>query len=122
MTQYPVFEYLPFESLISNTQEEYYKALMLSDQSANSTPFIEYLLNVIDNSLAELLAFNGRRLTTDERLEYISELGIKEFSRKEYMNIFKSISSATASRDLKKGVEKGILKVSGEKNKTRYTL
>jgi Fic family protein len=122
MTQYPVFEYLPFESLISNTQEDYYKALMLSDQSANSTPFIEYLLSVIDNSLSELLAFNGRRLTTDERLEYISELGIKEFSRKEYMNIFKSISSATASRDLKKGVEKGILKVSGEKNKTRYAL
>jgi len=122
MTQYPVFEYLPFESLISNTQEEYYKALMLSDQSANSTPFIEYLLGVIDNSLSELLVFNGKRLSTNERLEYISELGIKEFSRKDYMNIFKSISSATASRDLKKGVEKGILEVSGEKNKTRYTL
>jgi len=122
MTQYPVFEYLPFESLISNTQKEYYKALMLSDQSANSTPFIEYLLRVIDNSLSELLVFNGRQLSATERLEYMSEMGIKEFSRKDYMNIFKSISSATASRDLKKGVEKGILKASGEKNKTRYSI
>ncbi len=122
MNKYPVFEYLPFESLISETQDDYYKALMLSDQTANSTHFIEYLLNVIDNSLSELLRFNGKKLTAKERLEYITSIGIKEFSRKDYMDIFKNISSSTASRDLKKGVDEGILKINGEKNKTRYTL
>jgi len=120
MNKYPVFEYLPFESLISKTQEKYYEALMLSDKSANSTPFIEYLLNVIDNSLTELLKFNGKKLTSTERLEYITSLKINEFSRKEYMDIFKNISSATASRDLKKGVEMGVLEAFGEKNKTKY--
>ncbi len=122
MDKYPVFEYLPFESLIRKTQDDYYRALQLSDKTANSTPFIEYLLNVIDNSLSELLRFNGKRLTAKERLEYVQNLVIKEFSRKEYMDIFKNISSSTASRDLKKGVDEGILKIKGERNKTRYIL
>jgi Fic family protein len=77
---------------------------------------------VIDNSLEELLKFRGKTLTSSERLEYIINIGLKEFSRKDYMDIFKSISSSTASRDLKKGVEMGILKVSGNKNKTKYSL
>ena len=122
MGKYSVFEYLPFESLISKTQEDYYKALVKSDQIANSTPFIEYLLGVIDNSLSELLKFSGKKLTSVERLEYIINIGINEFSRKDYMEIFKNISSSTASRDLKKGVEMGSLKVLGEKNNTKYTL
>ena len=122
MNKYPVFEYLPFENLISKTQTDYYKALATSDQTGNSTPFIEYLLNVIDGSLEELLKFRGKKLTSTERLEYIKNMGLKEFSRKDYMDIFKHISTSTASRDLKKGVERGILKVSGEKNKTKYTL
>ena len=122
MDKYPVFEYLPFESLISKTQPDYYKALAQSDKIANSTPFIEYLLSVIDNSLEELLKFTGKILTSSERLEYIISIGLKEFSRKDYMNIFKNISSSTASRDLKKAVEMEIIKVTGSKNKTKYSL
>jgi hypothetical protein len=37
------------------------------------------------------------------------------------MNTFKDISTATASRDLKKGVMLGLYTTSGEKNKTIYT-
>ena len=122
MHQYPVFEFLPFESLIAKTQTYYYKALKQSDQMGNATPFIEYLLRVIDNSLEELLQFRGKKLTSSDRLEYILKMKLSEFSRKDYMAIFKNISSSTASRDLKKGVAMGILKVSGEKNKTTYTL
>jgi len=122
MDKYPVFEFLPFESLISKTQKEYYQSLAISDKKANSTPFIEYLLNVIDNSLTDLLKFSGRKLTAKERLEYLISLGINEFTRKDYMEIFKNISTSTASRDLKKGVELRILKSIGTKNKTKYTL
>jgi len=102
MGKYPVFEYLPFESLIAKTQTDYYKALAQSDQIGNSTPFIEYLLGVINNSLEELLKFRGKKLTASDRLEYIINIRLNEFSRKDYMDIFKNISSATASRDLKK--------------------
>lgn len=118
--KYPVFEFLPFETLICNDQEQYYKALAESDKSGNSTKFIEYMLNVIHVSLLELLNYNSRILTEKDRLEYFSSLNKAEFTRKDYMNVFKDISSATASRDLKKGVDLDIFEKIGEKNKTRY--
>lgn len=120
MEKYPLFEFLPFETLISNDQEKYYKALAESDKLGNSTKFIEYMLNVIHISIHELLDYNNRTFTDKERLEYFSSLGKSEFNRKDYMNVFKDISSATASRDLKKGVELNIFERIGEKNKTRY--
>jgi len=38
------------------------------------------------------------------------------------MDIFKDIASATASRDLKKGLEIEIFEKIGERNKTKYRL
>ena len=122
MHEYPVFEFLPFETLISETQDKYYKALAMSDKSGKSTIFIEYMLGVIQASLEHLLNYNHRILKDMDRLAYFSNLGIKEFNRKDYMNIFKNISSATASRDLKKGIELNMFKSIGEANKTKYTL
>lgn len=122
MNEYPVFEFLPFETLISQTQNEYYKSLVLSDKSGKSTYFIEYMLNVIDQSLQSLLDYNNRTLKDLDRLEYFIKLGIKEFSRKEYMNVFKDVSSATASRDLKKGVELNMFESFGNLNKTKYEV
>jgi Fic family protein len=57
-----------------------------------------------------------------DRLEYFGSLGKMEFTRKDYMDVFKDISSATASRDLKKGVELNLFEKTGEMNKTRYKL
>jgi Fic family protein len=122
MAEYPIFEFLPFETLISETQEEYYKSLALSDQSGKSTYFIEYMLGVIEKSLESLLNYNNRVLKDIDRLEYFVKLGIKEFSRKNYMNIFKEISSATASRDLKKGIEINMFVSVGNLNKTKYIV
>ena len=122
MEKYPVFEFLPFETLISNDQVNYYKALAESDKSGKSTTFIEYMLNVINISISELLDFNNRTLSEQDRLEHYISLNKTEFTRKDYMNVFKDISSATASRDLKKGAELGLFEKIGEKNKTMYRL
>jgi Fic family protein len=122
MEKYPIFEFLPFEALFIKDQEQYYKALAESDKSGNSTQFIEYMLNVIDISISELLDFNNRTLTEKDRLEYFMSLNKTEFTRKDYMDIFKDISSSTASRDLKKGAELGLFERNGEKNKTKYRL
>ena len=122
LDEYPVFEFLPFESLISQTQQDYYDALGKSDREGNSTIFIEYMLSVIERSLTELLDFNNRIFSDIDRLEYFIALGKKEFSRKDYMNVFKNISSATASRDLKKGLELNMFEKTGIKNKTIYKL
>lgn len=122
LNKYPLFEFLPFETLISQTQQEYYDALGKSDDEGNSTIFIEYMFGVIDKSLTELLDFNNRIFTDVDRLEYFISLGKKEFTRKDYMNVFKNISSATASRDLKKGVEMNLFNRVGTKNNTIYKL
>lgn len=120
MKEYPVFEFIPFENSIHKTQKDYYLALSQSDKSGSSTPFIEYMLGVIDDSLYKLLDFKSRILTTEDRLNYFTELNKTEFSRKDYMNVFKEISSATASRDLKKGVELVLFHKEGDKTKTVY--
>jgi Fic family protein len=122
MEKYPIFEFLPFETLINTDQEKYYKALTESDKSGKSTPFIEYMLGVIDISISELLNFNNRTLNEKDRLEYFVSLNKTQFTRKNYMDIFKDISSATASRDLKKGTDLKIFEKIGELNKTIYKL
>ncbi|WP_188466265.1 Fic family protein [Bizionia arctica] len=122
MEKYPIFEFLPFETMISNDQEHYYKALAASDKSGKSTKFIEYMLNVIDVSMNDLMDFNNRTLTEQNRLEYFVSINKKAFSRKDYMNVFKDISSSTASRDLKKGLKLNLFKKLGENNKTTYKI
>ena len=122
LAEYPVFEFLPFETLISQTQSEYYKSLALSDKSGKSTIFIEYMLGVIEKSLENLLNYNNRVLKDIDRLEYFLNLGNKDFNRKDYMNIFKDLSSATASRDLKKGIELKMFVRIGNLNKTKYIV
>ncbi len=122
LKEYQVFEFLPFETMINTTQDEYYKSLSLSDKSGKSTPFIEYMLDVINQSLSQLLNYNNRILKDTDRLDYFLSLGFKEFSRKDYMNIFKDISTATASRDLKKGIELKLFKSNGQLNKTKYIV
>jgi Fic family protein len=122
LSKYPVFEFLPFETLISKTQKKYYAALSQSDRTDNSSVFIEYMLEVIDKSLAELLNFNNRTLKDIDRINYFIELGNREFTRKDYMNVFKDISSATASRDLKKGLDLNLFSITGTQNKAKYKI
>ncbi|MCO4755127.1 MAG: hypothetical protein KC478_11640, partial [Bacteriovoracaceae bacterium] len=44
----------------------------------------------------------------------------KHFSRKEYLSLFKNISSATSSRDLREGVDMELLVKTGSGNQTKY--
>jgi Fic family protein len=121
MQQYPVFEYLPIESLIKENQAAYYDVLSQSDKSGSSTPFIEFMLGIILQSLENLLKTQNRTLTTENRIELYKEvIGSNEFSRKDYLQNFKEISQATASRDLKWAVEQNILTKTGDKRLTKY--
>jgi Fic family protein len=110
------------ETLISQTQQDYYVALAQSDKAGKSTLFIEYMLDVIDKSLHELLNFNNRILKYTDRLNYFISIGKVEFTRKDYMDVFKDISTATASRDLKKGVVLNLFYKTGNKINTIYKL
>ena len=122
MHQYPVFDFLPFETLISKHQKKYYLALSNSDKQGESTIFISFMLKILSESLDELLTERTGPITNDERMRIFLETGVKGFTRKDYMNFFKAISSATASRDLRQAAKEGLIKKLGDKNKTTYKI
>lgn len=118
---YPVFEYLPIETLIKERQEQYYESLGKSDHTGESTVFIEFMLEIILESLEELLNIQNVSLTNIDRINLFKSI-VKEdsFSRKEYLMNFREISPATASRDLKFAVENELIEKIGDKNTARY--
>lgn len=122
MSGYPVFEFLPFETLIAKNQSSYYKSLSASDKQGKSTKFIEFMLSVIEQALDELLQTRSKRPDSTQRLMAFLEQVEGEFSRSDYMQHFSEISTATASRDLRNGVEIRIIKKTGDKKTTRYRL
>lgn len=121
MQQYPVFEYLPTESLIKENQQEYYNKLSESDKAGQSTPFVEFMLSIILQSLEQVLQSQNINWNTKDRIFLFKEkIGNKTFSRKDYLQNFKNISAPTASRDLKWAVDENILIKSGEQRLTEY--
>ena len=119
----PVFEYLPVEQAIKNSQEEYYRVLSESDKAGLSTRFVEYSLEKIKLSLEELVSIRPESMNDKERMTYfIEQFKEKDFSRKDYMKVFPKISGATASRDLQKALENNLLIKVGEKRLTRYKV
>jgi len=120
MEDYPIFEFLPFETLIAKNQAAYYNSLSSSDKEGKSTKFIDYMLRIIDESLNEVLENRTKKLSDEERIRVFVEDFIQEFTRKDYLNYYKDLSAATASRDLKKAVEMGIILKNGDKNSTTY--
>lgn len=122
MKHSPVFEFLSVESLIHKKQKSYYKALKESDIAGSSTRFIEFSLEII---LQSLLDYREKMVFTktkkEDRIEVATDhFGDKPFSRKEYLNLHKGISTASASRDLALAVKMGILSMFGEKAMAVY--
>jgi len=117
----PVFEFLPIESIIKAKQSEYYRILGESDNKGDSTGFIEFMLQIINESLEELLTNQNVNLTSKDRITIFREkIRKSSFNRQDYMRHFKDISTATASRDLKLAVDDGILEKTGDKRTTLY--
>lgn len=121
---HPLFEFTPVESLIKKKQRAYYKALELSDKKGQSTDFVLFMLETIRESLEGLLLeIRPARETSESRVERTKEYFLKRsFSRKEYLQFQKTISTATASRDLSRAVKQGLLKKRGDKALAEYSF
>ena len=122
MRYHPVFEFLPVEHLIREHQREYYRLLAAGDDSGDCTAFVAFLLLQIEKALHLLIDdTRGITHTNESRLEIArAGMGEKTFSRKDYQNLFKTISTATASRDLQHGIDTGVLVRSGDKRTAVY--
>ena len=51
----PIFEWVPIESIIKDSQEEYYKAIGLSTSEGKSNKFILFMLGVIKKAVEEIV-------------------------------------------------------------------
>ncbi len=58
-----IFEYVPIESQIKKYQEEYYKVINNCNNTGNSNEFIEFMLNMIDKELDNLLDSTEKEIT-----------------------------------------------------------
>ena len=118
---YPVFEFLPIETLIKERQEQYYESLGKSDNTGESTVFIEFMLEIINIALEDLLRSQNHTLTSTDRISIFKNfIGYELFTRQDYLRHNKEISTATASRDLKEAVDNGVIEKNGEKRLTKY--
>jgi Fic family protein len=119
---HPIFEFVPFESAIKKRQAAYYRVLGECDRAGDASRFVAFSLDTIVESLSELTdALRPEPLSVADRLRAAREtFGSKNFTRKDYLRLHKTLSTATASRDLRAGVAGGQLARSGEKALTRY--
>lgn len=117
----PVFEFLPIEALIKERQQDYYDVLRMSDNKGNSTDFIEFMLEIINDALENLLSLQNISVSNKDRIQlYKNIIGKKFFTRQDYLRHNKEVSSATASRDLREAVKERILEKKGDKRLTEY--
>ena len=119
---HPVFEYVPVESIIRARQRQYYDALAKADRDADSTVFVEFMLNTILDGTRDLLGeMRAETVMPDDRLHAARDRFQREwFTRKDYQTFFVRLSSPTASRDLRLGVDKNLLERRGDKALARY--
>ena len=122
MQYHPVFEFLPVEHLLKRNQTQYYRHLAMADDVGDCTEFIAFNLEQINASLSRLLTeTRSVTLTVSDRLDFARSIFKNAaFSRKDYQIHLKSISNATASRDLQHGVASGLLRKTGDKRTTSY--
>jgi Fic family protein len=120
--KHPVFKTLPIESIIAQKQSAYYEVLSECDKNGKSTLFIQFMLDIINQALDQSLNTKGKTISQTDRLLHFAASTKASFTRKDYMEAFKTLSTASASRDLQKGVELSLFKKSGIKNSTIYSI
>ena len=113
LTQWkPMFAWLPVESIIHDRQDEYYQAINRSNNEAESTAFITFMLSAIKEALLETVQVgNTENMSVSEQRWYQIERFLKKHGTITNADVREmlGVSSATANRILGKMTEEGIL-------------
>ena len=111
LTQWkPMFAWLPVESMIHDRQDEYYQAINRSNNEAESTAFIEFMLSAIKEALLEAVQLgNTENMSAEEQRWLQIERFLKKHGTITNADVREmlGVSSATANRVLAKNVEAG---------------
>ena len=106
----PMFAWLPVESMIHDRQDEYYQAINRSNNEAESTAFIEFMLSAIKEALLEAVqSGNTESMSAEEQRWLQIERFLKKHGTITNADVREmlGVSSATANRVLAKNVEAG---------------
>lgn len=111
LTQWkPMFAWLPVESIIHDQQDEYYQAINRSNNEAESTVFIEFMLSAIKEALMEAVKTgSAENMSAEEQRWYQIERFLKKngtISNVDVREMF-GVSAATANRILARMTDKG---------------
>ena len=122
MEHWPVFSFLPIEAFLLPTQPAYHASFEYADRTGDPAGAVIYLMERIDEALAELLAMPDPVLNASERVAlYLQETRGRPFGRKDYMTFFPALSTASASRDLAQATTVGTLIRQGDKRNAMYS-
>lgn len=69
----PFFEWLPIETLIQSRQSDYYRALNDANTGGQSTIFVQFMLSVIRDALAELWTTDSPRDVGDDVGDHVGD-------------------------------------------------
>jgi Fic family protein len=116
MQHWPVFGYLPVEAFILHAEPAYHAALEYADRRGDCGGFIIYMMERIDEALAELLAEPDPVRSAPDRVAlFLQQPAFRDtpdrpFRRKDYLAFYPELSTATATRDLRDAVDaKGLV-------------
>ena len=118
-----VFAWLPVETLIKENQKEYYKVLEVSDNSANSTKFIEFMLTLILNTIEEIIKTENKvtakvtvKVTVNQQ-KIIDAIKANRYVTQEELADIVGIARKNIIANMKKLQEIGLIKrIGADKN------
>ncbi|MFR0540251.1 Fic family protein [Lactobacillus delbrueckii] len=117
-----IFFWLPIEELIRSRQEEYYQALGKSDELGESSPFVEFMLEVILDTLKETTVVGKTKKAENPQVQKLLEvLDGEELSATELMERLGLSHRPTFRRNyLNPALEEGLIEMTiPEKPKSR---
>ena len=127
-----IFEYLPIETLVYENQKKYYDALSKSKKDASSTAFIEFMLDMIlqtidkFGTIGSLIKVKNIDELTNKDKEVLKEL-INYFNKKEIIDIQIAVNilnknEANIRKYLRKFTSLNIIIPIGETKGRKYKL
>ncbi len=109
-----IFEYIPIESQLFKYQNDYYEAIAKCNKNGDSTIFVEFMLNMFDQVLDEIINNTPPSLNEDDininKILNVMDINIP-MTAKEIMNKLGIKSKETLRKNyLNPAMEKGLIK------------